>query len=119
MNIANHHKKGSSFNSSDFQIEEDMSKSSRMWNKIGDQNQISNFPTGEPDLIFEGHLGPLVKSITSKLRSLNAVSKAKSPAFIGQVDKIKVLVTVDEGAELNCIDSMVAKKANVRISRTS
>ena len=61
----------------------------------------------------------MVKSITSKLRSLDAVSKAKSPAFIGQVDKIKVLITFDEGAELNCIDSVVAKKANVRISETS
>ena len=61
----------------------------------------------------------MVETIASKLRNLNAVKKAKSPAFIGCVGKIKILVTVDEGAELNCIDYVVAKKAKIKFSNTS
>ena len=119
MNMLNHSKENSSFNASDLSQVHDVSKYQRMLKETDDSNQTFS-PTAErlhPDL--DRYLGSKIKNITSKLRSLNAVSKAKSPAFIGQIDRIKVLVTVDEGAELNCIDSIVAKKANVKISNTS
>ena len=61
-----------------------------------------------------------VEEIVSKINRLesNAVRKEKSPSLLVKVDNTNAEATIDEGAELNCLDEEFCLKSRIDFVKT-
>ena len=80
-----------------------------------------DLPVPQMSPISEETLEVLSESLINSVqhwRQATAVAKARSPALAADINGLPVTVIIDEGAEVSCLDAIVAKRAGVQVDTT-
>jgi hypothetical protein len=89
---------------------------------LSNDNELVTEEEFPNEIIANDHLNysHWVEEIVSKINRLesNAVRKEKSPSLLVKVDNTNAEATIDEGAELNCLDEEFCLKSRIDFTKT-